>query len=80
MSDFEPMGVIEKPTPVTITLQPETIVGLHALLHWLKGFEAGGGGTHGRTPGHFELVMHYRAITAALRQLARDGGADDPTV
>ncbi len=37
----------------------DTMQGMNALIHWLKGFEAGGNGV---VPGHFELVMHYRSL------------------
>lgn len=50
--------------PVWITEQDYQ--GLNALIHWLKGFEAGS--THGRVPGHFELVSHFRTLTAAIRE------------
>lgn len=36
-----------------------TLDGLNALIHYLGGFE---NGKSGRIPGHFELVMHYRAL------------------
>lgn len=32
---------------------------LEERIHYLAGMERGGGG---RIPGHFELVMHYRAL------------------
>ena len=44
-----------------------TLDGLNALIHWIKGFEAGG--NHGRIPGGFELVMHYRNLRGHGQQI-----------
>ena len=47
-----------------LTVDVTTMHGLNALLHWCKGFSDGG---HGDVPGHFELVMHLRALKSQHR-------------
>lgn len=39
--------------------------GLHALINWLDGFEKAKSGV---IPGHFELVMHFRMLSSAIRE------------
>jgi hypothetical protein len=60
----QPMTAPNMRVPVWITEQDYQ--GLHALIHWLRGFEAGG--NHGRVPGHHELVSHFRLLTTAIRE------------
>jgi hypothetical protein len=59
----QPMTAPNIKVPVWITEQDYQ--GLHALLNWLSGFEAAG---KGQVPGHFELVMHFRQLTSAIRE------------
>ena len=54
---------------VEIFLTQNHMNGLNALLHWCEGFSAGG---HGAIPGHFELIMHHRAIRNALINAKED--------
>lgn len=63
MSDFEPAAMIDREGTLEITVWPDTLVGLHALISWLDGFEAAG---KARVPGHFALVMHYRQLRQRL--------------
>lgn len=55
---------------IELGIWQSTVDGLCALIHWLNGFEAAG---KGRVPGHFELVMHFRSLTNAIRQQDKDG-------
>lgn len=55
-----------EPTMVTVGIWQAQMDSLNALIHWLNGFEA----AHGtRVPGHFDLLMHYRTVAAAVRQV-----------
>jgi hypothetical protein len=48
-------------TPVWLT--QSHLDGLQTLMAWCDGVKSGGGGN---VPGHFELVMHYRLLRAAI--------------
>lgn len=61
MSGFEPSANEEIIITEEMRVDVRTMQGINALIHWLKGFEAGGNGV---VPGHFELVMHYRTLMA----------------
>ena len=64
MSDFEPLIVLDdREATHKVTLFRDHLVGMHALIHWLEGFEKSG---QGRVPGKFELVMHYRSLRRAV--------------
>lgn len=52
---------------ITISPSQNELDGLNALIHWCDGFEKSG---KGRVPGHFELVMLYRSLAAAIRSKA----------
>jgi hypothetical protein len=66
VSDYEPLIVLDQPSRmVQVSLHRDQLVGLHALIHWLKGYEMSGNGS-GRVPGAFELVMHYRSLRSSL--------------
>jgi len=59
VSDFEPSVTEKIIIDKELHIDENTMHGLNALLHWLKGFEASG---NGNVPGHFELVMFYRTL------------------
>lgn len=50
---------------VTISVTQDEVDGINALIHWLSGYTEGHGG--GRIPGHFNLVMLYRSMRAAMK-------------
>ncbi len=58
---------IHLPTRVVkaeVELFQDHLDGLCALMHFCEGVSRNG---NGQVPGHFELVMHYRALKAATR-------------
>jgi hypothetical protein len=67
MTDHEPMIHLPKEKSGEIEFRmwtdQQTVDGLNALIHWLKGYERKG---EGRVPGHFDLIMHYRSIRLAI--------------
>jgi hypothetical protein len=76
MSDHEPIIHLPERT-VTIAnfwVTQEALDSINVLIHWLDGFEASS--NHGRVPGHFELVMHYRSLTDQLRKALRASKCD----
>lgn len=66
--NLESLPNIEKPLPVTVTVFPDYLRGLYALMYFIDGLERNG---QGMVPGSFELTMHYRQLVASILEAQR---------